>query len=74
MTRTNVGTYKINFGPGFTVNDRFLSVTTTISTVLATASTNAVGAAANELFVVTRDLYPHGDGDVADSQFFLIIY
>lgn len=74
VTRANTGYYKINFGPGFTVSDRFLSLTLANFMRTGAAVTDVPGVPANEVNVLTYDT-SRGEGEYPlDSAFYLIVY
>lgn len=74
VTRIGTGDYKINFGPGFTVKDRFLSLTVIYSYMFGSALADDSGIPANEVWVSTHTALLDEDTKHADSSFYLIIY
>jgi hypothetical protein len=69
VTRDSDGRYKINFGPGFTVVDRFFSLT--VESFAVTGSISHFLAGANEVRVNTWSLSAEGS---ADNRFYLVVY
>jgi hypothetical protein len=76
MVRLGPGNYSINFGSGFQVIDRFFSLTFTFTPLdggVDNVRTGQVRIAASLPTFALLD-FVNGDGDNADSAFYLIVY
>jgi hypothetical protein len=71
MTRSNVGLYEINFGPGFTISDRFFSLT---PEGFVSASLHAVTNNEVQIFTFLEADQGGSAYHGTDSPFYIVVY